>query len=57
MQCMYSCTIFILYLLDRVIYFIEIHVEIIQMYLFSIKCKFYCIILYMYSLKVYLLIS
>ena len=31
------------------IYFIAIHAEIIQMYLFSIKCKFYCI----YTLKAY----
>ena len=36
MQCIYSCIVFILYLLDRVIYYIEINVEIIQMYLFSI---------------------
>ena len=35
--------------LNRVIYFIEISVEIIQMYLFSIKCKFYCI----YTLNAY----
>ena len=49
MQCIYSCTVFILYLLDGVIYFIEINVEIIQMYLFSIKCKFYCI----YTLNTY----
>ena len=43
MQCIYSYTVFILYLLDKFIYFVAIHVEILQMYLFSIKCKFYCI--------------
>ena len=37
MQCIYSCTIFILYLLDKFVYFIAIHAEIIQMYLFSIS--------------------
>ena len=43
MQCIYSYTIFILYLLDKFIYFVAIHAEILQMHLFSIKCKFYCI--------------
>ena len=32
-----------MYLLNNFIYFVAIHAEIIQMYLFSIKCKFYCI--------------
>ena len=49
MQCIYSCNVFILYLLNKFIYFIAIHAEIIQMYLFSIKCKFYCI----YTLNAY----
>ena len=41
----YLCNVFILmlYLLDIFIHFVAIHAEIIQMYLFSIKCKFYCI--------------
>ena len=44
MQCIYSYTVFILYLLDKfIIYFGAIYAEIIQMYLFSIQCKFYCI--------------
>ena len=43
MQCIYSYTVFILYLLDKFIYFVAIHAEIIQMYLFSLQCKFYCI--------------
>ena len=43
MQCIYSYTVFILYLLDKSIYFVAIHAEIIQMYLFSIQCNFYCI--------------
>ena len=43
MQCIYSCTVFILYLLIKFIYSDAIHAEIIQMYLFSIQCKFYCI--------------
>ena len=43
MQCIYSCTVFILYLLIKFIYSKAIHAETIQMYLFSIKCKFYCI--------------
>ena len=43
MQCIYSFTVFILYLLDIFIYFVAIHSEIIQMYLFSLQCKFYCI--------------
>ena len=33
----------------KCIYFFEIQVEVIQMYLFCIKCKFYCI----YSLDAY----
>ena len=49
MQCIYSYTVFILYLLIKFNYFIAIHAEIIQMYLFSIKCKFYCI----YALNAY----
>ena len=49
MQCIYSYTVFILYLLIKFKYFIAIHAEIIQMYLFSIKCKFYCI----YALNAY----
>ena len=49
MQCIYSCTVFILYLLVKLIYFVAIHAEIRQMYLFSIKCKFYCI----YTLNAY----
>ena len=49
MQCIYSCTVFILYLLDKFIYFVTIHAEIIQMYLFSLQCKFYCI----YTLNAY----
>ena len=40
---------FILYLLDKFIYFVAIHAEIIQMYLFSLQCKFYCI----YTLNAY----
>ena len=36
MQCIYSCTVFILYLLTKFIYFVAIHAEIIQKYLFSI---------------------
>ena len=47
MQCIYSCTVFILYLLTKSICFVAIHAEI--MYLFPIKCKFYCI----YILKAY----
>ena len=45
------CNVFnlILYLLGKCIYFVAIHVEVIQMYLFSIKCKFYCI----YTLNAY----
>ena len=43
LQCIYSYTVFILYLLDKFIYFVAIHAEIIQMYLFSLQCKFYCI--------------
>ena len=43
MQCIYSYTVFIIYLLETIIYFVAIHAEILQMYLFSIKCKFYCI--------------
>ena len=39
MQCIYSYTVFILYLLDKFIYSVAIHAEIIQMYLFSLKCK------------------
>ena len=31
------------------IYFVTIHAEIIQMYLFSLQCKFYCI----YALNAY----
>ena len=49
MQCIYSYTVFILYLLDKFIYFVAIHAEIIQMYLFSLQCKFYCI----YTLNAY----
>ena len=49
MQCIYSCTVLIMYLLSKFIYFVAIHAEIIQMYLFSIKCKFYCI----YTLNAY----
>ena len=45
MQCIYSCIIFILYLLDKFIYFVVIHADIIQMYLFSLQCK---ILLYLY---------
>ena len=36
MQCIYSCIVFILYPLEKSIYFVAIHAEIIQMYLFSI---------------------
>ena len=36
MQCIYSYTVFILYLLDKFIYSVAIQAEIIQMYLFSI---------------------
>ena len=32
-----------MYLLDTFVYFVAILAEILQMYLFSIKCKFYCI--------------
>ena len=41
----YLCNVFnlILYLLNKFIYFVAIHAEIIQMYLFSLQCKFYCI--------------
>ena len=46
---LYNVFILILYLLDKCIHFLAIHVEIIQMYLFSIKCKFYCI----YTLNAY----
>ena len=49
MQCIYSYTVFILYLLDKFIYFVAIHAEIIQMYLFSLQCKFDCI----YTLNAY----
>ena len=49
MQCIYSCIVFTLYLLFKFIYFVAIHAEIIQMYLFSIKCKIYCI----YTLNAY----
>ena len=49
MQCIYTYTVFILYLLDKLIYFVAIHAEIIQMYLFSLQCKFYCI----YTLNAY----
>ena len=51
----YLCNVFIpilylyLYLLDKFIYFVAIHAEIIQMYLFSLQCKFYCI----YTLNAY----
>ena len=38
-----------MYLLNKFIYFIAIYAEIIQMYLFSIKCKVYCI----YTLEAY----
>ena len=51
MQCTYSYTVFILYLLDKFIYFVAIHAEIIQMYLFSLQCKFYCI----YTLNAYVM--
>ena len=51
MQCIYSCAVFILYLLIKFIYFVAIHAEIIQMYLFSFQCKFYCI----YTLNAYLI--
>ena len=57
MQCIYSYTVFILYLLDKFIYFVAIHAEIIQMYLFSLQCKFYCIyILNVYFIHVFTLI-
>ena len=48
---MYLCNVFILilYLLDKFIYFVAIHAEIIQIYLFSLQCKFYCI----YTLNAY----
>ena len=49
---MYLCNVFnlILYLLcNKFIYIVAIHAEIIQMYLFPIKCKFYCI----YALNAY----
>ena len=36
-------TIFIMYLVNKCICFVVIHAKIIQMYLFSIKCEFYCI--------------
>ena len=49
MQYIYSCIIFILYLLTKFIYFVAIHAEIIQLYLFSIECKFY----YIYTLNAY----
>ena len=49
MKCIYSYTVFILYLLDKFIYFVAIHTEIIQIYLFSLQCKFYCI----YTLNAY----
>ena len=49
MQCIYSYTVFILYLLDKFICFVAIHAEIIQIYLFSLQCKFYCI----YTLNAY----
>ena len=49
MQCIYFYTVFILYLLDKFIYYVAIHAEIIQMYLFSLQCKFYCI----YTLNAY----
>ena len=38
-----------MYLLNKFIYFVAILTEIIQMYLFPIKCKFYCI----YTLNAY----
>ena len=41
LQCIYSCTVFILYLLTKSICFVAIHAEIIHLYLFPIKCKFY----------------
>ena len=48
-----QCINLILYLSciywTKFIYFVAIHAEIIQMYLFSIKCKFYCI----YTLSAY----
>ena len=46
MQCIYSYTVFI-----KQNYFVAIHAEIIQMYLFSIKCKFY----YIYTLNAYVI--
>ena len=38
-----------LYLLNKFIYFNAIYAEIMQMYLFSVQCKFYCI----YTLNAY----
>ena len=49
MQCIYYYTVFILYLLDKFIHFVAIYTEILQMYLFSLQCKFYCI----YTLNAY----
>ena len=43
------CIYIVLYLLDKFIYFVKIHAEIIRMYLFSLQCKFYCI----YTLNAY----
>ena len=51
--CIYQVNVFILlkFMLKsyKCIYFVEIHAEIIQMYLFSLQCKFYCI----YTLNAY----
>ena len=49
LYCIYNVFIGHIYL--SFIYFVEIHAEILQMYLFSIKCKFYCI----YRLIAYLI--
>ena len=37
--------------IGQIYYFVAIHAEIIQMYLFSLQCKFYCI----YTLSAYVM--
>ena len=49
MQCIYSCTVFILYLLIKFIYFVAIHAEIIQMYLFSILNVNFIVFIHVFS--------
>ena len=51
------CNVFnlILYLLGKCIYFVAIHVEVIQMYLFSINVNFIVFIHWMLTIYMYLL--